>query len=444
MKRTWFLATILVPACALLLTLGCAGGPKSTKHLRTVPGFGRGRAYKVGEFQIQWRPDRDGSLSIRHLSEPNRIIWETPKGKSFLEAGVGKAQVAESQGSFTGKDPWLRTFDQQEVQRISRTRKGIEIVGRLFAKKGAIPFRITFEALSPNRLRFVAEVPERTANRLRLTYTKEKGERFFWFGQHSGQDDGLGERLPVLVRERGIGRGVRRRTLGADPPAAADGGWHSAYAAAPQYVTTSLRSLFLENDEYAIFDFRARRSVSIEVFSSEIRGQIVYGNTPTELISAFTTAFRSRGDNDPEANVQIDLSPATEEAFAKTAKLDAALGPYRKTLIAEAAETGLPVARHPWIHYPDDRTFWDFTYAQFMLGPKIMVAPVPDQSRKRVKVYLPQGIWEDMWTGERSVVDEKGLWIKVAGPVGQPAAFWLDKGDAEFASAMRAIRQRSP
>ena len=58
-------------------------------------------------------------------------------------------------------------------------------------------------------------------------------------------------------------------------------------------------------------------------------------------------------------------------------KIYAAWKPYRMELVKEASETGLPVVRHPFIHYPNDPEVLGLEY-QFMVGPELMVAPVLD------------------------------------------------------------------
>ena len=49
-------------------------------------------------------------------------------------------------------------------------------------------------------------------------------------------------------------------------------------------------------------------------------------------------------------------------------------------LVKEASETGLPVVRHPFIHYPNDPEVPGLEY-QFMVGTELMVAPVLDPGR---------------------------------------------------------------
>ena len=57
---------------------------------------------------------------------------------------------------------------------------------------------------------------------------------------------------------------------------------------APHFITTRLRSLFLENLEYSTFDLRQSDQFDVKVWSGVMTGRILYGRTPLELIAAYT------------------------------------------------------------------------------------------------------------------------------------------------------------
>lgn len=95
----------------------------------------------------------------------------------------------------------------------------------------------------------------------------------------------------------------------------------------------------------------------------------------------------------------------------------------------EAAETGLPVVRHPFIHYPDDPEVYALD-RQFMVGREFMVAPVLDQGREEVEVYLPAGKWVHLWSGREYGSLEEGVYLEVSAPVGEPAVFYRKGSEA--------------
>ena len=98
-----------------------------------------------------------------------------------------------------------------------------------------------------------------------------------------------GNILPILVQEHGVGRGrpILTRTI----DVLAKGGGRNPYvteAPAPHFISSRLRSLFLENTQYSVFDMRRAETFEIKVWSGTMTGRIPYGETPLELIETYT------------------------------------------------------------------------------------------------------------------------------------------------------------
>ena len=100
-----------------------------------------------------------------------------------------------------------------------------------------------------------------------------------------------------------------------------------------------------------------------------------------------------------------------------------------------AAEKGHPVVRPLFLHYPNDEQTYGLRH-QFMLGPDFVVAPVLKKGAKKVRLYLPEGRWQHVWSG---AILEKG-WHKIDAPVGQPAVFFRASSDtaSDLAGQMAA------
>jgi alpha-glucosidase len=139
--------------------------------------------------------------------------------------------------------------------------------------------------------------------------------------------------------------------------------------------------------------------------------------------------FRTHEGNRPEVNHQIYSDAETLRHFARLAEVYAAWKPYRLELVREAAGTGLPVVRHPFIHYPDDPEVYGLEY-QFMVGPELLVAPVLDPGERAVNVYLPAGQWVHLWSGDEYGSAEEGVYETVSVPIGEPAVFYKEGSDA--------------
>jgi alpha-glucosidase len=114
------------------------------------------------------------------------------------------------------------------------------------------------------------------------------------------------------------------------------------------------------------------------------------------------------------------------------------LAAYRKRHVAAAAQ-GHPLARHLFLHYPDDRNTYALRY-QYLLGPDLMIAPVVDRGAISVEVYWPEGAeWVDVWTG--AAAGKAGEWTRVPAPLGRPAVFLRKGGEAasEIYSGLRGV-----
>ena len=119
----------------------------------------------------------------------------------------------------------------------------------------------------------------------------------------------------------------------------------------------------------------------------------------TEL-GAMLPVMRNHRGNDFCNNWKFDDDRETLEAYKKYAVLHTALFPYFYTLVNEASTKGWPVTRHLALHYRDDPGSASEHY-EFLLGDRMLVAPViVDKARER-EVYFPPGDWLDFWTGER-------------------------------------------
>lgn len=61
---------------------------------------------------------------------------------------------------------------------------------------------------------------------------------------------------------------------------------------------------------------------------------------------------------------------------------------------------GLPPFRALVMDYPDDKNVWGVD-DEYLMGDRVLVAPVIANSGSRRDVYLPAGAWFDFWTGQR-------------------------------------------
>lgn len=92
-------------------------------------------------------------------------------------------------------------------------------------------------------------------------------------------------------------------------------------------------------------------------------------------------------------------NPNVEPICRKYLDLRYRFMPYLYNAVREAHDTGLPVMRALWLHYPEDPLAAERS-GEYLWGPDLLVAPVTEEGAKSRTVYLPHGTWYDFWTEE--------------------------------------------
>jgi alpha-glucosidase/alpha-D-xyloside xylohydrolase len=70
--------------------------------------------------------------------------------------------------------------------------------------------------------------------------------------------------------------------------------------------------------------------------------------------------------------------------------------PYLYSAVREAHDTGVPVMRALWLHYPDDPEAVA-RGDEYLWGRDVLVAPVVAKGASSRSLYLPRGLWYDYW-----------------------------------------------
>jgi alpha-glucosidase len=323
---------------ALVVLLAPVLAQASGDHLRkteTANPSLNGASYRLGQFVVRVVAGNVHVPMVRvtHQAEPTRSLWETVPGVSFVVAAEGAEKVREfgvPEGSFDIRDRIVRQCGDQTIETAKMEGASLVLRGTLAGKSCRVKYSFVFAVASPNQLRFTLRLDPADArglNRLYLRYASSADEHFFGFGEQLTYFDQKSHTIPILVQEHGVGRGVPVVTQAVDLTQNEGGGNpYATEAPAPQYITTKLRSLFLENKEYSVFDLRYADRVEIKLFANAMTGRIVYGETPLNLIEEYT-AYAGRMRRLPDwmsEGVIVGLQGGTAEVQRKLATLDKA------------------------------------------------------------------------------------------------------------------------
>lgn len=252
----------------------------------------------MGSFQVALEvpvDDFDSSdearLTIAHADEPDRLLWASPSGESFLSAAHGEPSVEFGSGSFLIQDEQDDPCTAQTLTEAAKDGDGVTLSGEL--DDCDVPYELHLEALSEDRLRMHLSLGDEGAdqglNRLRMQFTSNQEEKFFGLGAQYSRYDLKHEIVPVWVQEQGIGRGLEPlssvlETQEGDP----SGDWWTTYTGVPFVLSSELRGIYLENQGYASFDLEDQDRVELESWDEDLRLGLVYGPDPASLVSAWT------------------------------------------------------------------------------------------------------------------------------------------------------------
>lgn len=133
-------------------------------------------------------------------------------------------------------------------------------------------------------------------------------------------------------------------------------------------------------------------------------GGFGYDCTPELLsrwvqVGCFTPLFRNHSALLTRAQEPWAFDESTEAINRKYIKLRYKLIPYLYDVFWQGEKDGLPVMRPLMLNYQNDENTYEIN-DEFMVGDNIIVAPILNQGQKARIVYLPEGKWNDFWSGE--------------------------------------------
>ena len=135
--------------------------------------------------------------------------------------------------------------------------------------------------------------------------------------------------------------------------------------------------------------------------------------------AAFTPIMRTHEGNRPESNFQVYSDEDTMKKAGRLSKLHTALLPYIRKCVMVNSEQGIPVMR-PLFFASEDSRAWERDNYSYLLGDDMLVAPVVREGAERRALWLPEGDWVYLWSGESFAPGE----LEIAAPLGKTPVFY--------------------
>ena len=116
--------------------------------------------------------------------------------------------------------------------------------------------------------------------------------------------------------------------------------------------------------------------------------------------ACFSPLFRNHSALGTRPQEPWRFGPETLDIYRRYVKLRYEWLPYFYDLFWEEQRTGAPILRPLAFHYPEEETARTCN-DEFLVGDRVLVAPVVQQGARRRMVWLPRGEWYDYWTREK-------------------------------------------
>ncbi|MEO1451848.1 MAG: TIM-barrel domain-containing protein, partial [Bacteroidota bacterium] len=119
-------------------------------------------------------------------------------------------------------------------------------------------------------------------------------------------------------------------------------------------------------------------------------------------MGSFVPIMRVHGDATGFAPEPVFFDEKTQEIALKAINLRYQLLPYNYTLAWENHQTGAPLVRPMWFHFPEDSVCARLD-DQYLWGENLLVAPIFKKGATSRKIYFPHGCWYDLYSGEKLI-----------------------------------------
>ena len=284
-----------------------------------------------GEWQL-------GSFTVTidtalHVTHPDAAapVWETPDGAAFVGAGRGAARFTDHLGLLRVHDRLGESWRDQTIDRAEMDAAGSLVLSgtlageRTRAEEPALAWALRLREGAPGRLD-VSAIVDPPADRLYLTAALDPEEGVHGLGAQSAGWDLRGDRVALVPREQGIGRGEQPLSFLVDLAAQSAGGQDTTYLVSGVNITDRARSIAYRGTAISSVDLRPDDRMVWEVWADRAEFTVAAAATPSAAL-AVQTEWAGRAAAPPawtQTGLIAGLQGGTDEVREKVAVLQGA------------------------------------------------------------------------------------------------------------------------
>ncbi len=243
---------------------------------------------ETSRYHFKWLGEDINSLQLYIKHKDLEQSWNTPAGIAFIYGAHATVFGEEFAGSFGMKEELQSLCQQHSVDSWELIEDTLEIQGKMLCGPEKSNFSLKLIDKGQHlALKLGFSDPKIGRSEILLESSNE--ERIFGLGEQFSAFDFKGKRVPILVSEQGLARGLEPLTTILNTFGKGSGGyWFNSYAPIPHFISSKLRSIALENTEYSIFDFRNNDRIHIQSYSPKLKARLIFGAQPLDLISEYS------------------------------------------------------------------------------------------------------------------------------------------------------------
>ncbi len=274
-----------------------APAPKLAGSVHAVPGVTG--SVTLGDAEVLLHDTPEGlRLAVVSRAHGGRVAWASQPGRAFVAAARAAVSWRYSHVALRPRTRWGLVLSDQVITERTVSGDTLTLSGTVHGSGVSAPYRFTLSADGPGLVSMQVHVGSPDDGLGPVTTVVLHGDRrpaeeFHGFGEQFAEFDLAGRKVPIVVREQGVGRGEQPITWLADTfRGGAGGAWDWTYAAMPFYVTSELRGLFLDGPTataYSVFDL-SRPGVTVRLHARTLRAHVLAGDSPAELLRRHTAA----------------------------------------------------------------------------------------------------------------------------------------------------------